>query len=60
MDCEHVWLEKQIPTPKGGYMVLRFCHSCKETEGYGFIDKQHEINYLNTLWNLDEPENDLW
>ena len=56
MKCEHNWIEKQIPTPKGGYMVLKFCYLCRESEGYGFLDKDHEVNYLNTLYKLDTPD----
>ena len=56
MECTHVWINKEIPTPKGGYMRLRFCHLCRETEGFGFIDKNHEINYLNMLFDLDSPD----
>jgi len=51
-----VWINKEIPTPKGGYMRLRFCHLCRETEGFGFIDKNHEINYLNMLFDLESPD----
>ena len=55
MQCNHKWIKKEIPTPNGGYMFLKFCHLCRETEGYGFIDKQHEINYLESLYN-----DELW
>ena len=56
MDCNHNWLVKEVPTPNGGYMRLRFCHNCKETEGYGFVSREHEIQYLNTLLQDDPPE----
>lgn len=59
MECEHIWLSKEIPTPGGGYMRLRFCHVCREAEGYGFLNKEHEINYLNMLYDSDGSEDDM-
>jgi hypothetical protein len=53
MECEHAWIQKEIPTPNGGYMILKFCHVCRDAQGYGFIDKDHEIAYLESLLNDD-------
>ena len=54
MECEHVWLSKEVPTPNGGYMILRFCHNCREAEGFGFLNKEHEIAYLESLLKDDD------
>jgi hypothetical protein len=54
MQCEHVWISKQVDTPNGGYMILKFCHACGDTEGFGFVDKDHEIAYLESLLNEDD------
>jgi hypothetical protein len=59
MECEHIWIEKEIPTPQGGYMVLKFCHVCRDAQGYGFLNKEHEVNYLNTLLNLDSESAEI-
>jgi hypothetical protein len=53
-ECEHVWIENTIPGFNDeGYMILRFCHLCKDAQGYGFMNKEHEIRYLESLWNSD-------
>jgi hypothetical protein len=49
MECKHVYMEKSIEMSNGGYMIMKTCIACYETEGFGFIDKNHESVYLNTL-----------
>jgi len=50
----HPWIHKKTPSDEnGGYMTIKFCPVCYETEGFGFLDKQHEINYLEALYNDD-------
>lgn len=33
---------------------MKFCHKCMDVNGYGFLDKDHELNYLNKLLDADE------
>ena len=49
MDCEHDWKSFQTDLDNGGYMVIKVCRECKETEGFGFVDSNHELNYLENL-----------
>ena len=49
MECEHVYMEKSIEMSNGGYMIMKTCMVCYNTEGFGFLDKNHESVYLNTL-----------
>ena len=30
-------------------MIMKICKDCLSTEGYGFLNKDHEVNYLNKL-----------
>jgi len=52
MDCEHEFIEGTIPFEENGYMTVKFCVVCREASGYGFLNKQHEEQYLNALWNV--------
>jgi hypothetical protein len=53
-ECEHSWIENTIPGFNNeGYMVLRFCHLCMDAQGYGFLNKEHEIGYLESIYNAD-------
>jgi hypothetical protein len=53
MDCTHSWIEKITPPlPDGGYMIIKICKDCLASEGYGFLDKDHEVNYLNKLIDI--------
>jgi hypothetical protein len=47
--CNHVWKSFETNLSTGGYMLFKFCYSCKSTQGLGFIDKEHEINYLESI-----------
>lgn len=49
MDCEHIWESGQVDFPNQGYMLMKFCKLCKAAEGLGFIDKDHETQYLESL-----------
>jgi hypothetical protein len=49
MDCEHDWKSGQVNLPNQGYMLIKFCQLCKAAEGLGFIDKEHELQYLESL-----------
>jgi hypothetical protein len=54
MECEHVWIENTITHDNGGYMIMKFCHKCMDVNGYGFLNKDHETAYLNSLY--DTPD----
>ena len=54
MECEHIYFENTIEGPNGGYMIMKFCTKCFDISGYGFIDKEHEDRYLNTLRHQGE------
>ena len=54
MDCEHDWKSFQTDLDNGGYMVIKVCRECKETEGFGFVDSNHELNYLENLSDTSE------
>ena len=49
MVCQHVYVEKTLEMSNGGYMIMKICLVCHNTEGFGFVDKNHEEVYLNTL-----------
>ena len=51
MECKHVYMEKTIENSNGGYMIMKSCIDCYDTRGYGFLNKEHEDQYLNTLWH---------
>ena len=51
MECEHVYMEKSVEMSNGGYMIMKTCMACYNTEGFGFLNKEHEDQYLNTLWH---------
>ena len=51
MECEHVYMEKTIENSNGGYMIMKTCTVCYDSRGYGFLDKNHEEAYLNTLFH---------
>ena len=58
MECTHSWIEKTTPqSPDGGYMIVKICKNCLSTEGYGFLNKNHELNYLNKL--MDTTPDDM-
>ena len=54
MTCIHKWKVFQTEFTDSGYMVIKFCEKCHYTAGSGFLDKDHEINYLNSL--IDNPQ----
>jgi hypothetical protein len=50
MECNHDWQTGQTNSfNDGGYMRMKFCTKCKTAEGYGFLDANHEINYLESM-----------
>ncbi len=49
MECEHEWVNSEIKFGDEGYMRMQHCKKCLDVNGTGFLNKQHEINYLNTL-----------
>jgi len=49
MECQHVYVEKTSEMSNGGYMIMKTCLVCYDTEGFGFVDKNHEEVFLNTL-----------
>jgi hypothetical protein len=49
-ECPHVLHEKVVPMgSSGGYMVMKSCIICHYTEGFGFIDENHEILTLKNM-----------
>jgi hypothetical protein len=54
MECKHVYMENTIEMDNGGYMIMKTCIDCYDTSGYGFLDKNHEQVYLNTLLHQGE------
>lgn len=60
MDCQHEWIENTVPGDNGGYMIMKFCPKCMDINGYGFINKDHELQYLNTLLNSEASDDYLW
>lgn len=49
MGCEHKWRTFNTSLDNEGYMIMKFCVLCYETNGMGFLDKEHEVSYLNSL-----------
>lgn len=50
MECKHDYIEKQTERfPNGGYMILRYCVKCHDANGFGFINEEHELHYLNNM-----------
>jgi hypothetical protein len=47
-------MENTIEMDNGGYMIMKTCIDCYDTSGYGFLDKNHEQVYLNTLLHQGE------
>lgn len=47
--CEHEWISSEIAMQNEGYMIMKYCIKCRDVNGSGFINKQHEIAYLESL-----------
>jgi hypothetical protein len=54
MECKHKYIVRQAEYSDGGYMVMKICVLCKDVRGSGFIDEEHELNYLEGL--LSTPD----
>jgi hypothetical protein len=53
MECKHEYIFRQADYTDGGYMVMKICVLCMDISGSGFLDEEHEINYLESL--IDTP-----
>ena len=51
--CEHEWVYSEINQPNGGYMKMQFCAKCYDVQGSGFISREHEVAYLESLLKVE-------
>jgi hypothetical protein len=52
--CEHIMHEKVEENHNGGYWVYKVCMVCYYSEGYGFLNKEHEIRSLEVLYGQED------